>query len=72
MVRLNRAVAVAESEGPLAGLRLLEEVDLPGHRLPGVRGELLLRAGRYDEARLAFDPAAARRHLRSRREALPN
>ena len=79
VVRLNRAVAVAESEGPLAGLRLLEEVDLPGHRLPGVRGELLLRAGRYDEARLAFDLALARcdneaerRHLRSRREALPN
>jgi RNA polymerase sigma factor (sigma-70 family) len=75
VVRLNRAVAVAEADGPLAGLRLLDGLDLPGHRLPGVRAELLLRAGRYDEAREAFDLAlsrcdneAERRHLRSRRE----
>jgi RNA polymerase sigma factor (sigma-70 family) len=75
VVRLNRAVAVAEADGPLAGLRLLDGLDLPGHRLPGVRAELLLRAGRYDEAREAFDVAlsrcdneAERRHLRSRRE----
>ena len=79
VVRLNRAVAVAESEGPLAGLELLDGVDLPGHRLPGVRAELLLRAERYDEAREALDLALARcdneaekRHLRSRREALPS
>jgi predicted RNA polymerase sigma factor len=79
VVRLNRAVAVAEADGPLAGLRLLDGVDLPGHRLPGVRAELLLRAGRYDEARDAFDlalsrceNAAERRHLRSRLDALPN
>jgi predicted RNA polymerase sigma factor len=79
VVRLNRAVAVAEADGPLAGLRLLEGLDLPGHRLPGVRAELLLRAGRYDEARDAFDLAlsrcdneAERRHLRSRRAMLPN
>ena len=79
VVRLNRAVAVAEADGPLAGLRLLDGLDLPGHRLPGVRAELLLRAGRYDEARDAFDLAlsrcdneAERRHLRSRRGTLPN
>ena len=35
VVRLNRAVAVAEADGPLAGLRLLDGLDLPGHRLPG-------------------------------------
>ena len=79
VVRLNRAVAVAEADGPLAGLRLLDGLDLPGHRVPGVRAELLLRAERYDEARDAFDLALARcdneaerRHLRSRRGALPN
>jgi RNA polymerase sigma factor (sigma-70 family) len=79
VVRLNRAVAVAEAEGPLAGLGLLDGLDLPGHRLPGVRAELLLRAGRYDDARDAFDLAvsrcdneAERRHLRSRRFAVPN
>ena len=77
VVRLNRAVAVAEADGPLAGLALLEGLDLPGHRLPGARGELLLRAGRYDEARDAFDRAvglcdhkAERHHLLTRRRQL--
>jgi RNA polymerase sigma factor (sigma-70 family) len=59
VVRLNRAVAVAEADGPLAGLRALEGVELPGHRLPGVRAELLARAGRLDEARAAYDEAIA-------------
>ena len=74
VVRLNRAVAVAEADGPLAGLALLDGLDLPGHRLPAIRGELLLRAGRYDEARDAFDLAvglcdneAERTHLLQRR-----
>ena len=51
VVRLNRAVAVAEADGPLAGLALLDGLDLPGHRLPAVRGQLLLRLGRDEEAR---------------------
>jgi predicted RNA polymerase sigma factor len=51
VVRLNRAVALAEADGPLAGLRALDGLELPGHRLPGVRGELLARVGRADEAR---------------------
>ena len=59
MVRLNRAVAVAEADGPLAGLALLDGLDLPGHRLPGVRAELLRRAGRYAEARDELDRAIA-------------
>ena len=78
VVRLNRAVAVAEADGPLAGLRLLDGLDLPGHRLPGVRSELLRRAGRYDEARAELERAIAacdndpeRRHLEGRREELP-
>ena len=51
VVRLNRAVAVAETDGPLAGLALLDGLDLSGHRLPAVRGPLLLRLGRDEEAR---------------------
>ena len=54
MVRLNRAVAVAEADGPRAGLALLEGLDaaLPlSYRLPAVRGELRARAGERDAAR---------------------
>ena len=78
VVRLNRAVAVAEADGPLAGLALLEGLDLPGHRLPGVRAELLARCGRVAEARTAYDEAvsrcdnlAERAHLERRRVSLP-
>lgn len=75
VVRLNRAVAVAEADGPLAGLALLEGLDLPGHRLPAARAELLLRAGRaaeavaaYDVALAACDHAPEAAHLGARRE----
>ena len=63
VVRLNRAVAVAEAMGPEAGLDLLAGVDeeLPdGHRLPAVRAELLVRAGRGDDALTAYDVAIGR------------
>ena len=63
VVRLNRAVAVAEASGPEAGLSLLEDLDaaLPdGHRLPAVRAELLRRAGRSGEATREFDVAISR------------
>ena len=60
VVTLNRAVAVAEADGPLAGLALLAPLDLPGHRLPAARAELLARAGRPDEARSAYTVALAR------------
>ncbi|MCL8024137.1 RNA polymerase sigma factor [Nocardioides bruguierae] len=62
VVRLNRAVALAEMHGPHAGLEALAAIDadrLPGHRLPGVRAELLARAGRTSEALAAFDEAIA-------------
>nr|WP_227467563.1 DUF6596 domain-containing protein [Nocardioides lijunqiniae] len=62
VVRLNRAVAVAEADGPLAGLSALDGLDsgaLPGHRLPAVRAELLARAGRSAEALAAYDEALA-------------
>ncbi|WP_248583258.1 DUF6596 domain-containing protein [Nocardioides sp. InS609-2] len=74
VVRLNRAVAVAEADGPFAGLRLLEGLDLPGHRLPGARAELLARSGdvaaalaSYDEAIARCDNEAERAHLAQRR-----
>ncbi len=76
VVRLNRAVAVAEADGPRAGLALLEGLDaLLGdhHRLASVRAELLRRAGEVDSAirwfRLAVERcpnAAERDHLRRR------
>ncbi|KAB2812020.1 RNA polymerase subunit sigma-24 [Pimelobacter simplex] len=74
VVRLNRAVALAERDGPEAGLAALAGVALPGHRLPSVRAELLARLERWDEARLAYDTALAlcrndaeSAHLRARR-----
>jgi predicted RNA polymerase sigma factor len=63
VVRLNRAVAVAEADGPEAGLALLDGLDsaLPeGHRLAATRAALLERAGRLAEARAAYDVAVAR------------
>jgi RNA polymerase sigma-70 factor (ECF subfamily) len=77
VVRLNRAVAVAEAEGPDAGLAALEGVALPGHRLPAARAELLARTGAADAARASYDAAIAlcrndaeRAHLTRRRAAL--
>jgi len=60
VVRLNRAVAVAEASGPAAGLSVLDGLTLPGHRLPATRAELLARCGRLDDARTAYDEAIGR------------
>jgi RNA polymerase sigma-70 factor (ECF subfamily) len=77
VVRLNRAVAVAEASGPAAGLEVLSGLTLPGHRLPATRAELLARLGRVAEARTAYDEAigrcgnsAERAHLIERRSRL--
>ena len=73
VVRLNRAVAVAEALGPDAGLSLLDGLDdeLPtSHRLPAVRAELMVRAGRADRAAVAFDLAIARCDNEAEREHL--
>ncbi|MCU1450079.1 MAG: polymerase subunit sigma-24, partial [Acidimicrobiales bacterium] len=52
VVELNRAVAVAEAEGPEAGLRIVDRLDLDDYRYQHTtRGELLQRLGRTDEAR---------------------
>ena len=64
VVELNRAVAVAMAFGPAAGLELVDvltaEPSLKSyHLLPSVRGDLLARLGRYDEARVEFERAAA-------------
>ncbi|MEM6988956.1 MAG: DUF6596 domain-containing protein [Myxococcota bacterium] len=62
VVRLNRAVAVAEAQGPEAGLALLEglEQTIPAnHRLPAVRADLARRAGQLELARAAYAQALA-------------
>ena len=64
IVDLNRAVAVAMAFGPPAGLeivdQLLREPSLQSyHLLPSVRGDLLTKLGRFDEARAEFERAAA-------------
>ncbi len=64
IIELNRAVAVAMVEGPEAGLamvdRLAREPSLRAyHLLPCVRGDLLHKLGRCEEARAAFEAAAA-------------
>lgn len=61
--QLARAVAVAEAQGPRAGLVLLDDLEerLPhSHRLPAVRAELLSRAGDAEGARAAYAVAIAR------------
>lgn len=76
-VRVARAVAVAEAEGPRAGLALLDGVGMAGHRLPAVRGELLARAGEVKAARASLaesiglcDNEVERRYLEQRRSGL--
>ncbi|MET8522806.1 DUF6596 domain-containing protein [Nocardioides sp. NPDC004968] len=59
VVRLNRAVAVAEANGAGAGLEALDSVALPGHRLPAVRAQLLERSGRHEDAIEAYAEAIA-------------
>jgi RNA polymerase sigma factor (sigma-70 family) len=63
VVELNRAVAVAMAFGPAAGLELVDaltsEPSLKGyHLLPSVRGDLLAKLGRIDEACAEFEQAA--------------
>ncbi|NUR91367.1 MAG: sigma-70 family RNA polymerase sigma factor [Nonomuraea sp.] len=61
VVALHRAVAVAEVEGPAAGLALVEGLDLEGYYLThAVRADLLRRLGRDTEAARAYDEAISR------------
>jgi predicted RNA polymerase sigma factor len=64
VVELNRAVAMAMAFGPAAGLALVDaltsEPSLTAyHLLPGVRGDLLAKLGRFEEARTEFERAAS-------------
>jgi RNA polymerase sigma factor (sigma-70 family) len=64
VVELNRAVAVSMAFGPAAGLQLVDaltsEPSLEGyHLLPSVRGDLLVKLGRFDEAGAEFRRAAS-------------
>jgi RNA polymerase sigma factor (sigma-70 family) len=64
IVELNRAVAVSMASGPAAGLELVDAIASEPvlknyHLLPGVRGDLLFKLGRFDEARPEFERAAS-------------
>ena len=64
VVELNRAVALAMAFGPAAGLEVVDALSTGGalagyHLLPSVRGDLLAKLGRFDEARAEFELAAS-------------
>ena len=64
VVDLNRAVAVSMAFGPDAGLEIVDELISDArlstyHLLPSVRGDLLEKLGRFEEARTEFTRAAA-------------
>lgn len=79
IVELNRAIALAELEGPAAALAIVDELDLDSYHLfHATRADLLEHLGRYREAAAGYDAALARtantaerKLLRQRREALP-
>ncbi|MBB4983583.1 RNA polymerase sigma factor (sigma-70 family) [Streptomyces sp. SFB5A] len=75
VVELNRAVAVSMTEGPAAALALVDALAAEPalaryHLLPSVRGDLLARLGRTEEARAEFERAAALTRNESERELL--
>jgi RNA polymerase sigma-70 factor, ECF subfamily len=80
VVELSRAVAVAEADGPEAGLRIVDGLDLADyHYLHATRGELLRRLGQTGEARAAYQQAlelvhddAERRLIERRLADIPN
>jgi RNA polymerase sigma-70 factor (ECF subfamily) len=64
IIELNRAVALAMAFGPAAGLVIVDELTSDGalddyHLLPSVRGDLLAKLGRLDEARAELERAAS-------------
>jgi predicted RNA polymerase sigma factor len=63
IVELNRAVAIAMAFGPAAGLALVDALTADRsladyHLLPSVRGDLLAKLGRFEEARAELERAA--------------
>jgi RNA polymerase sigma-70 factor (ECF subfamily) len=79
VVALNRAVAVAEVEGPAAALTLVDELNLSGYYLfQAIRANLLERLGRAADATAAYQAAIAqslnaaeRAHLAAAKQRLP-
>ena len=89
IVQLNRAVAFSMAYGPAAGLELVDELTSEPslrnyHLLPSVRGDLLAKLGRFEEARTEFERAATltrnareqdllvKRALTCRNDSVPN
>jgi RNA polymerase sigma-70 factor (ECF subfamily) len=75
IVELNRAVAVGMAAGPQAGLDLIDELTAEPslenyHLLPSVRGDLLVKLGRFHEAREEFERAASMTRNARERELL--
>ena len=72
VIELNRAVAISMANGPAAGLELVDALKNDPtlknyHLLPSVRGDLLKKLGRMEEARAEFERAAAiTRNVRER------
>jgi RNA polymerase sigma-70 factor (ECF subfamily) len=80
VVALNRAVALAEVDGPAVALAAVDQLDLDTYHLfHATRAELLVRLQRDDDAARAYDRAielaqnaAERAHLEARRRVLPS
>jgi predicted RNA polymerase sigma factor len=77
VIELNRAVAVGMAFGPEAGLELADQLTTEPllkayHLLPSLRGDLLEKLGRFDEARSQFERAAALAHNARERKLLPD
>jgi RNA polymerase sigma-70 factor, ECF subfamily len=79
IVALNRAIAVAELDGPAPALAILDELDLDNYHLyHAARADLLQRLGEFGDAAIAYDRALAlvtnaveHDHLQRRRDELP-
>jgi RNA polymerase sigma-70 factor (ECF subfamily) len=80
IVALNRAVAIAETEGAAPALAIVDALDLETYHLfHAARADLFARVGRYDDARAAYDRALALTEnaaelalLRQKRQSLPD
>ena len=71
VVALNRAVALAQLEGPVAGLEAIDDLELEAyHPYHAVRADLLGRLGREDEARDAYETAMALTDNEAERDSL--
>jgi RNA polymerase sigma-70 factor (ECF subfamily) len=79
IVALNRAIAIAELDGPEPALAILDGLDLQGYHLyHAARAELLHQLGKYNDAAVAYERALSlttnaveQDHLRRRRDTLP-